>query len=88
MNILYTPAFKHTIHANLREIARKVEVEFFGYSMVKKFQAHLYGRVFVLETDHQPMVYVKDFKWKVDALGNIFTIQAIKYIYNVGADFF
>lgn len=56
--------------------------------MVKKFQARLYGRVFVLETDHQPMVYVKDFKWKVDALGNIFTIQAIKYIYNVGADFF
>lgn len=50
--------------------------------MVKKFQAHLYGKVFVLETDHQPMVYVKDFKWKVDALGNIFTIQAIKYIYN------
>lgn len=62
---------------------------------VKKFQAYLYGRTFVLETDHQPLVYLNRSKisngrlmrWAIFLQSYNFTIHAIKGIDNVGADF-
>lgn len=64
-------------------------------SAVKKFQAYLYGRTFVLETDHQPLVYLNRSKisngrlmrWAIFLQSYNFTIHAIKGIDNVGADF-
>lgn len=62
---------------------------------VKKFQAYLYGRTFVLETDHQPLVYLNRSKisnerlmsWAIFLKSYNFTIQSIKDIDNVGVDF-
>lgn len=62
---------------------------------VKKFQAYLYSRTFVLETDHQPLVYLNRSKisngrlmrWAIFLQSYNFTIHAIKGIDNVGADF-
>ena len=62
---------------------------------VRKFQAYLYGRSFVLETDHQPLVYLNRSKvsngrlmrWAIFLQSYHFSIQAIKGSDNVGADF-
>jgi hypothetical protein len=62
---------------------------------VRKFQAFLYGRHFFLQTDHQPLVYMNRSKvangrlmrWAIYLQSYNFTIQAIKGVDNVGADF-
>ena len=62
---------------------------------VRKFQAYLYGRTFILQTDHQPLVYLNRSKvsngrlmrWAIFLQSYNFVVQAIKGIDNVGADF-
>ena len=62
---------------------------------VKKFQSYLYGVEFVVETDHQPLVYINRTKhdnsrimrWALSLQPYRFTIRSIKGQDNVGADF-
>ncbi|XP_069108215.1 uncharacterized protein, partial [Argopecten irradians] len=61
---------------------------------VLKFQRYLYGRHFVLETDHQPLLYLNKLKgtnsrlmrWALVLQPYRFTIRAIRGSENVGAD--
>ena len=63
---------------------------------VKKFQTYLYGRQFILETDHQPLVYMQKarvvnsriMRWALSLQPYRMRIEAIKgSSQNVGADF-
>ena len=62
---------------------------------VQKFQTYLYGRTFVLQTDHQPLVYLQKAKvtnnrilrWALALQPYRFRIDAIKGSDNVGADY-
>ncbi|XP_069108942.1 uncharacterized protein [Argopecten irradians] len=62
---------------------------------VQKFQKYLYGREFVLETDHQPLVYLNKMKgvnsrlmrWALQLQPYRIKIRAIRGRDNVGADF-
>ena len=62
---------------------------------VQKFQRYIYGREFVLETDHQPLIYLNKAKvanprlmrWALMLQPYRFRIEAIKGSDNVGADF-
>ncbi|XP_041356959.1 uncharacterized protein LOC121374100 [Gigantopelta aegis] len=61
---------------------------------IQKFQRYLYGREFILETDHQPLVYLNKSKcanarlmhWALVLQPYRFQIVAIKGSENVGAD--
>jgi len=62
---------------------------------IQKFQTYLYGRNFILETDHQPLQYLQKAKfqngrlmrWALSLQPFKFTVRAIKGSENVGADF-
>ncbi len=62
---------------------------------VQKFQTYLYGQEFILETDHQPLIYLNRAKvansrimrWALSLQPYRFRIVAIKGSDNVGADF-
>ena len=62
---------------------------------IQKFQSYLYGREFVLETDHQPLVYLQRAKvtnsrilrWALSLQPYRFKIECIKGSENVGADY-
>lgn len=62
---------------------------------LQKFQVYLYGRTFILQTDHQPLVYLQKAKvsngrlmrWALHLQSYNFRIEAIKGSDNVGADF-
>ena len=62
---------------------------------VEKFYRYLFGREFVLETDHQPLLYLNKAKvansrlmrWALSLQPYRFRIQAIKGSENVGADY-
>ena len=62
---------------------------------VCKFQVYLYGKTFILQTDHRPLLYLQNCKikngrlmrWALQLQPFRFSIQAIKGSQNVGADF-
>ena len=62
---------------------------------VKRFQLYLYGRHFVLQTDHRPLEYIhatkftspRIMRWALCLQGYNFRIQHVKGKDNVGADF-
>lgn len=62
---------------------------------VQKFQRYLYGKHFVVETDHQPLLYLNKAKvsnarlmrWALLLQPYRFTVHAIKGSENVGADY-
>ena len=62
---------------------------------VKKFQVYLYGKNFVLQTDHQPLAYLNRCKvenqrimrWAMFLQAYSISIEAIKGVDNVGADY-
>jgi len=62
---------------------------------VQKFQNFLYGKWFILETDHQPLQYLgkaqfqnsRLMRWALSLQPYRFTIKSIKGKENVGADF-
>ena len=62
---------------------------------IKKFQTYLYGQEFVLQTDHQPLVYLDKCKvsnsrimrWALFLQNYRFQIRAIKGSENVIADY-
>ena len=61
---------------------------------VKKFQVYLYGKPFVLQTDHQPLVYLNQCKisnerimrWALFLQSYRIHIEAIRGSHNEGAD--
>ena len=61
----------------------------------KKFDRYLYGREFTVQTDHQPLSYIKKAKiensrilrWALFLQNYQFRIEAIKGSQNVGADY-
>ena len=61
---------------------------------VRKFQKYLYGKEFVLQTDHQPLAYIQRCKidsarimrWALYLQNYRFRIQSIKGTKNIGAD--
>ena len=62
---------------------------------VKKYHIYLYGRSFVLQTDHQPLVYLNSvahsnsrlMRWSLYLQSYQIRIEAIKGSQNVGADY-
>jgi len=63
---------------------------------VQKFQNFLYGKAFILETDHQPSLYLgkaqcgqigRLMRWALVLQQHQFTVKAIKGSEDVGADF-
>ncbi|KAK7114495.1 hypothetical protein V1264_000550 [Littorina saxatilis] len=62
---------------------------------IQKFERYLYGRHFVLETDHQPLQYLQRMKptnarlmrWALQLQPYDFTIKVIPGKDNVGADY-
>ena len=60
-----------------------------------KFYAYLYGKKFTIQTDHQPLAYLKTAKisntrlmrWAIKLQPFNFSIEAITGINNVGADY-
>jgi hypothetical protein len=62
---------------------------------IQKFQTYLYGTHFVLETDHQPLLYLNRaqfqngrlMRWALALQPYRFTIKSIKGSENVGADY-
>lgn len=62
---------------------------------ITKFEEYLYGKEFILETDHQPLQYLKTnqyqngriMRWALILQPYRFTVKAIKGTENVGADF-
>ena len=62
---------------------------------VQKFQLYLYGKSFVLQTDHEPLVYLdrtkfvnpRIMRWSLFLQAYPMSIQAIKGAMNVGADY-
>ena len=68
----------------------------FGYCVcVKKFAKYLYGKEFILHTDHKPLSYLHKSKlesgrimrWALFLQNYRFKIEAIKGSENVGADY-
>ncbi|XP_047483006.1 uncharacterized protein LOC125035006 [Penaeus chinensis] len=61
---------------------------------IQKFKVYLYGRDFILQTDQQPLVYLKNMKntngrlmrWALALQCYSFTVEYIKGSENVGAD--
>lgn len=61
---------------------------------IQKFHIYLYGREFVLETDHHPLIYMNRCKvanarimrWALALQAYRFRIKAIKGTDNVGSD--
>ena len=62
---------------------------------VQKFYVYLYGKEFILQTDHEPLVYLNKAKllnsrimrWALVLQEYRFTLQSIKGKHNVGADY-
>ena len=62
---------------------------------IKKFERYLCGREFTLQTDHQPLAYIKQAKmensrimrWALFLQNYQFRVEAIKGSQNVGADY-
>jgi len=62
---------------------------------IQKFETYLYGKNFILETDHQPLAYLQKAKfdngrlmrWALTLQPFRFTVRAIKGSENVGADY-
>ena len=62
---------------------------------IQKFQRYLYGKQFIIETDHQPLLYLNKAKvsnarlmrWALLLQPYRFTIHSIKGSDNVGADY-
>jgi len=63
---------------------------------IQKFQNFLYGKEFIFETDHQPLLYLgkaqyrqngRLMRWALVLEQYQFTLRAIKGSENVGADF-
>ena len=62
---------------------------------IQKFERYLYGRQFVLETDHQPLQYLQRMKptnarlmrWALQLQPYVFTIKVIPGKDNIGADY-
>ena len=62
---------------------------------LQKFQQYLYGKQFILETDHQPLIYLNKAKtdnsrlmrWALYLQSFDYTVSAIKGIENIGADY-
>ena len=62
---------------------------------VKKFQNYLYGKAFVIQTDHQPLSHIQKCKiessrvmrWALFLQNYRFRIEAIRGIDNIGADY-
>jgi hypothetical protein len=62
---------------------------------IRKFELYLYGREFVLQTDHQPLIYINRTKfdnkrimrWAMFLQEFRMKIEAIKGKDNIGADF-
>ena len=62
---------------------------------IMKFQRYLYGKEFIVETDHEPLTYLnrakmtnaKLMRWALALQSFRFRIQAIKGSENVGADY-
>ena len=62
---------------------------------IQKFQVYLYGREFVLQTDHQPLIYLNRAKflndrimrWTMFLQSYVMRIESIKGSENVGADY-
>ena len=86
--------------------SKKLSTHERGYSVIEreclgivwaleKFQVYLYGREFVVETDHQPLVYLQKAKvtngrlmrWALFLQSYHFRCEAIKGVDNFGADF-
>ena len=86
--------------------SKKLSVHEKTYSVVEKeclaivwalerFQLYLYGRFFVIETDHKPLVYLQKAKvsngrlmrWALFLQSYNFRCEAIKGAENIGADF-
>ncbi|KAL8583208.1 hypothetical protein ACOMHN_053721 [Nucella lapillus] len=63
--------------------------------VIKKFEAYLYGTIFVLETDHRPLQYLRKNKtdngrlvcWALQLQQYTFTLRIIPGVDNVGADY-
>lgn len=61
---------------------------------IGKFKFYLYGKSFTIETDHQPLVFIKNFKgtnsrimrWALNLQSHKFQIMYIKGKDNIGAD--
>ena len=82
--------------ANTNFMADVVEKEYLAVVwVVQKFHQYLYGREFILETDHQPLTYLNKSKtensrltrWALLLQQYRFRIVAIKGSENVGADY-
>ena len=62
---------------------------------IQKFQNVLYGKSFILETDHEPLLYLNKaqyqngrlVRWALTLQQHQFTVRVIKGSDNVGADF-
>ncbi len=62
---------------------------------VRKFQMYLYGKPFILQTDHQPLVYLNSsihangrlMRWALFLQSYQISIEAIRGSENVGADY-
>ena len=62
---------------------------------IKKFDRYLYGKEFILKTDHQPLIYLnqnvvanhKLMRWALTLQPYRFRFEAIKGKNNVGADY-
>lgn len=62
---------------------------------IDKFKPYLYGRTFVLQTDHEPLQYIKQtrhanarvMRWSLKLQEYDFKVQYIKGSENVGADY-
>ena len=62
---------------------------------IKKFEPYLYGNHFTIETDHQPLQYLKRTKtengrlmrWAIRLQQYSFTVKVIKGKENIGADY-
>ena len=62
---------------------------------IKRFMLYLYGKEFILQTDHQPLVYIdrskfandRIMRWAMFLQNYRFRIMSIKGSDNVGADY-
>ena len=89
-------------HASKKLLEREkaystIEKECFAIAWaIKRFQLYLYGTEFIIQTDHQPLVYLKKTKfvndrimrWAMFIQNYKSKIEVIKKSENVGVDFF